>query len=142
MTGGRSRRPPHDQMRGEDDLARRGPATLEPLYGQRDRLPGLLARILADGGEIHVGETRQHAVVISHDRKEIGNLQAQPEESVDEPDGAAVVGRYHRGGEAAAGGEPRGGADACVLGVVARDNPYLAGETMPAHGVPVTPEAV
>lgn len=119
----RTRRAAHHQGRGQHDLTRRGPAALQPLDRQRDRLPGLLARILADGGQIDVGQPRQQAVVVSHHGKDIGNLHAPPQSGVEEPDGAAVVGRYHRGGQVRAGQQHRGGANARVLGMVAGDDP-------------------
>src|SRR5450631_4520773 len=45
----------HDQARGEHDLARGGTAAFQPLYRQVDGLRGLLACVLADRGEVHVG---------------------------------------------------------------------------------------
>ena len=105
-------------MRSEHDLTRRRPVALESLYRQDDRLLGLLAGVLADRGEVHVGEPGQRAVVITHDRKGTGYRHAPPGERVEQPDGAAVVGRHHRGGQAPLGQQRDGGADACLLGVV------------------------
>ena len=85
----------HDQARGEHDFARGGTAAFQPLYRQVDGLGGLLACVLADRGEVHVGEPGQHAVVVPDHRDRTGHLHAPPDERVQEPDGAAVVGRDH-----------------------------------------------
>ena len=60
-------------MRGEDDLAGGGAAAFEALDGQGDRVRGLLAGVLADRGQVHVGEPGQHAVVVADDRDRSGN---------------------------------------------------------------------
>ena len=130
-------------MGGEHDLTRRRPPGLQPLHRQRHRLPRLPAGVLADGGEVHVGEPRQRAVVIPHDRNRAGHRHAQPGERVEEPDGAAVIGRDHRGRAAGfPGGQHRGGEYARLLGVIAGDDPQVAGEAPPAHGLPVPAAAV
>lgn len=129
-------------MRSEHDLTRRRPAVLQPFHRQRDGLSGLLVGILADGGEVHMGQPGQHAVVIPHDRKRARDRHAQPGERVEQADRAAVVGRDHRGGQAVPGEQRRGGADARLLGVVAGNDPRLAGEAPAAHGLAVTAAAV
>ncbi len=120
------------------NLTRRRPAALQPLYRERDGPLGLLACILADRREVHVGKPSQHAVVIFHDRKITGNLHAQPDQRVKEPDGAAVIGSNCRGGLAAGAERRCSGTHAFLLGVVAGDDPHVAGEAEPAHACSMT----
>ena len=116
-----------DQVRGEHDFPGCGPAAFQPFYGERDGTLGLLGGVLAHRGEVHVGEPRQHTVVVADDRDRTGNRHPLPGERVQESDGTPVVGRDHSGGQAL-GPQGLGRADARFLGVVAWDDPGPGGQ--------------
>jgi drug/metabolite transporter (DMT)-like permease len=140
LSPGGTRRPgcsPNDQGGGEDDIPRRGPPVVEALDDGLDGVLGHQRGVLADRGEIDEGQARDLAIVVARDRYIAGNVDAGPDEGVEDAMGASVICREDGGGQLVAGEDVTGGGGAGFLGVVAWENPYLVLEAVSSHGAPV-----
>src|SRR5689334_19758447 len=72
-------RPAHDEPWVHHDLAVLGPAAVQPFDECGDGVLGELRRVLADGGEVHVGEPGERAVVVADHRHGARNVDACPD---------------------------------------------------------------
>src|SRR5690348_3267192 len=96
-------------MRRDDRFRARRLLSLEPGQGPDDGQVGQAGDVLADGGQVDVGQPGQMAVVEADDGDLPGNADAGAQEDVEDPGGALVIegqdgSRPGGGGQQAAGG--------------------------------------
>ena len=89
---------PHHEPRFEQHVEPVLPVLVEPFHDRPHRLFGLLARFLADGGQVDVGEPGQHAVVVAGHRDVAGHIDAGAQQLIEQSDGALIVAGADRGG--------------------------------------------
>ena len=139
---GRADRAPDDEPWREHHLPGRRTSLFQPLNGGRHGVLGLLLRVLADGGQVHVRQPGQWAVVVSHDRDRPWHADAGSVERVKEPHGTAIVERQHRRGKLRLAKQCGGGAQARLLGMVSGDDVDAVSQPMPAHRRAVAAPAI
>ena len=116
---------------------------VEALDDGLDGVFGHQGGVLADGGEIDEGQPGDLAIVVARDRYIAGNLDAGTDEGVEDAMGASVICREDGGGQLFVVEDVTGGGCAgLLLGVVARENPYLVLEAVSSHGAPVSASAL
>jgi hypothetical protein len=82
---GRAGRAPDDEPWREHHLPGRRTSLIQPLNGGRHGVLGLLLRVLADGGQVHVCQPGQWAIVVPHDRDRPWHVDAGSVERVRSP---------------------------------------------------------
>lgn len=115
---------------------------VEALDDGLDGLFGHQRGVLADGSEIDEGQPGNLAVVVADYRYITGNVDAGPGEGVEDAVGAPVICREDGGRQLFFVEDVAAGGRTGLLGVVAGENPDLAGEAVPQHGLPVSTTAL
>ena len=88
---------PYHEPGLEQDVEPFLPVFVESFHDRSHGSFGLLSRFLADGRQVDVCEPGQHAVVVAGHGDVAGNVDAGPEQLVEESDGALIVGGTDRG---------------------------------------------
>jgi Xylose isomerase-like TIM barrel len=122
-------------VRGNDRFPAGGRLSFQPGQGPDHGQVGETRDVLADGGEVDVGQAGQMAVVEADDRDLAGDVDAGAEEDVEDAEGAAVVEGDDRGGPGTRGDYGTGGRGAVLFGQAAGYD--VAGQAVAAHGGPV-----
>jgi hypothetical protein len=100
---------------------------VQPLDDRLDGQLGHLGQVLSDGGEVDAGESAEPGVVVADDGQVLGDVDAGPDDGVEDADGTGVVGRDDRGRQWP-GQQLLRGIRALVLGVAARNDVDLRGQ--------------
>jgi len=119
---------PDDQGGIENDFPGLDPPVVEAFDDGLDGLLGHQRGVLADGGEVDKGQPRDFAVVVADHRDIARNVEAAPDEGVQDAVGAPVVGREDGGRQLLLAEDAPAGGRAGFLGVVAGQDPDLVAD--------------
>jgi hypothetical protein len=87
----------HDKAWFEQHVEPFSAILVESFDDGSDRFFGLLARLLADGGQVDMGQLGQDAVIVAGHRDTARNVDTRAAQLVEQPDRHAVIGGTYRG---------------------------------------------